>query len=327
MNERALTVFEQYELDITETFKIRGNYGCNTPDGKYILQEYDNSNDKMVSMKSLYNHLESSGIKTDYVIPNKEDRYVSVSEDGYTYILKKWFESQECNINEEKHIVMGAANLGRFHTLCQNSQRFMEKTKGFHPGKNMLVIYEKHNKEIINIRNYIKKRKNKNYFELALKEMLVEYYSQADEALKALRQTDYGKMYNNALEHKNLNHGSYNHHNIVLLNGKIAMINMSKINYAPAIQDVYDYLRKVMEKNNWNIDLGRKVLAEYESEKIINQEEHNILKIMFSYPEKFWKIINYYFNSNKAWYSEKNEEKLKQLQNQEEIRKKFIENM
>ena len=31
MNERALTVFEQYELDITETFKIRGNYGCNTP--------------------------------------------------------------------------------------------------------------------------------------------------------------------------------------------------------------------------------------------------------------------------------------------------------
>ena len=77
-------------------------------------------------------------------------------------------------------------------------------------------------------------------------------------------------MYNNALEHKNLNHGSYNHHNIVLLNGKIAMINMSKINYAPAIQDVYDYLRKVMEKNNWNIDLGRKVLAEYESEKNYN---------------------------------------------------------
>lgn len=26
---------------------------------------------------------------------------------------------------------------------------------------------------------------------------------------------------------------------------------------------------------------------------------------MLSYPEKFWKIINYYYNSNKAWYSEK----------------------
>ena len=135
----------------------------------------------MVSMKSLYNHLESSGIKTDYVIPNKEDRYVSVSEDGYTYILKKWFESQECNINEEKHIVMGAANLGRFHTLCQNSQRFMEETKGFHPGKNMLVIYEKHNKRNNKHKKLHKKEKKQKHFELALKEMLVEYYSQADE--------------------------------------------------------------------------------------------------------------------------------------------------
>ena len=135
MNERALTVFEQYELDITETFKIRGNYGCNTPDGKYILQEYDNSNDKMVSMKSLYNHLESSGIKTDYVIPNKEDRYVSVSEDGYTYILKKWFESQECNINEEKHILMGAANLGRFILCAKTAKDLWRRLKVFIPAK------------------------------------------------------------------------------------------------------------------------------------------------------------------------------------------------
>lgn len=27
------------------------------------------------------------------------------------------------------------------------------------------------------------------------------------------------------------------------------MVNMSKINYAPQLQDLYDWLRKVMEKN------------------------------------------------------------------------------
>ena len=41
MNERALTVFEQYELDITETFKIRGNYGCNTNDSSNYISEDD----------------------------------------------------------------------------------------------------------------------------------------------------------------------------------------------------------------------------------------------------------------------------------------------
>ena len=48
---------------------------------------------------------------------------------------------------------------------------------------------------------------------------------------------------------------------------------------------------------------------------------------MFSYPEKFWKIINYYFNSNKAWYSEKNEEKLNSFKIRKKYEKKFIENM
>lgn len=105
------------------------------------------------------------------------------------------------------------------------------------------------------------------------------------------------------------------------------MVNMTKISYAPQIQDVYDYLRKAMEKNNWDITLGKKLLEEYNKMRRISEEEYEALKLMFSYPEKFWKIINYYYNSNKAWYSEKNEEKLKQLQNQEEVRWNFIRNM
>ena len=295
MNEKALTVLEQYDLNIKGTYRTKGNYGCTTDEGKYLLMEYNNSNEKMVLMSTFYDYLEKAGFVTDSVIANKEGVYVSISEDGYAYILKKWFDGEDCNNTNRKHLLLTVENLAKFHNATENTTDIFKEQK-FHKGRNLLEVMNKHSGEILRIKNYIKKRKNKNYFELALKEMLVEYYSQADEALKALRQTGYGKMYNNALEHKNLNHGSYNHHNIVLLNGKIAMINMSKINYAPAIQDVYDYLRKVMEKNNWNIDLGRKVLAEYESEKIINQEEHNILKIMFSYPEKFWKIINYYFN-------------------------------
>lgn len=44
-------------------------------------------------------------------------------------------------------------------------------------------------------------------------------------------------------------------------------------------------------------------MEEYNKINSLNSEEYTILKIMLSYPEKFWKIINYYYNSNKAWYS------------------------
>lgn len=327
MNEKSLSVLEQYDLEIKGTYRLKGNYGCETKTGKYILQEYNNSNEKMETMEVLYRYLEERGFKTDYVLKNREGYFVSVSEDGYTYILKRWFDAEDCNINNADHICLGAKHLGKFHKHCEKTLGMWDGYKGFHPGTNMIQAFERHNKEIIHIRNYIKKRKNKNYFEMALQKIIEPYHRQAEEALEQLRKSSYQSEYEKALAEMSLNHGSYNYHNIMFDNNSVIMINMMKINYAPQLQDLYDFLRKAMEKNQWDVDLGNRILEAYCSQRNITDTEKKILKAMFCYPEKFWKIINYYYNSNKSWYSEKNEEKLKQFQKQESLRWNFIENM
>ena len=119
----------------------------------------------------------------------------------------------------------------------------------------------------------------------------------------------------------------YNYHNILFDRENVIMVNMLKINFAPQIQDLYDWLRKAMEKNNWDIHLGMKIIENYDKYRKLSDGEYKVLKIMMSYPEKFWKIINYYYNSNKAWYSEKNEDKLIQFLKQENLRRDFIKNM
>lgn len=327
MNEKALAVLDQYDLEINETYRTRGNYGCETTTGKYIMQEYNNSNEKMATMKALYNHLGRNGFCTDYVIANKEGEFVSISEDGYTYILKRWFNGEECSITDINQICTAAELLGQFHKTCENTTELLHDYKGFHPGENMLKSFERHNKEIVQIKNYIKKRRNKKYFEMELQKIIDEYNVQAVQGLENLKKSQYKTAYESSQINKSLNHGSFNHHNIIFVNEKPVLINIMKINYAPQIQDLYDFLRKVMEKNNWNIEIGKKVMDSYDSWRIISADEYKILKALFSYPEKFWKIINYYYNSNKAWYSDKNEEKLKQFQKQEDLRWNFIENM
>lgn len=327
MNEKALGVLEQYDLNINETFRIRGNYGCETSTGKYIMQEYNNSNEKMSTMKVLYNYLEENGFSTDYVVANKEGNYVSVSEDGYTYILKRWFIGEECSFTNLQNIKTAANLLGKFHKCFKDTTKLFEDEKGFHSGENMLDSFGRHNKEMICIRNYIKKRKNKNYFEMELQSIIDEYKNQAIKGWEELKKSSYAEEYQKAIENKIINHGNFNHHNIIFTDEGPVLINMMKINYAPQIQDLYDFLRKVMEKNDWNIDIGKMVIDAYDSTRNISDSEYNMLKIMLSYPEKFWKIINYYYNSNKAWYSDKNEEKLKQFQKQETLRWKFIDTL
>lgn len=327
MNEKALTVLEQYDLKINGTYRIKGNYGCDTTTGRYILQEYNNSNEKMATMKILYNRLENSGFKTDYVIENKEGSYVSVSEDGYSYILKRWFDAGECNAYDENHILSATKQLANFHKICENTCDWWGEDKGLHAGKNILQKFKRHNNEIIQIRNYIKKRKNKNYFEIALQKINDSYYEQGVSAVEMISHSEYGKAYDNSIKNKSINHGSYNHHNVMFVDGQVVFVNMTKVNYAPQVQDLYDFLRKIMEKNNWNVDLGNKILDVYDKDRKISSSEYNILKAMLCYPEKFWKIINYYYNSNKAWYSEKNEDKLVQFQKQEQFRWNFIKKM
>lgn len=327
MNEKALGVFEHYDIEVNGTFKIRGNYGCHTPMGTFMLYEYNNSNDRIAVIQALYNYLEKNGLNTDYVMMNKEGEYVSVSEDGYTYILKRWLDGDECDINNESHILAVIENLAKFHKCCENTKDLFEENKGFHPGKNIIQAFGRHNKEIVHIRNYIRKRKNKNYFEMSLHNIIEPYYEQAMEALELLKGSEYSNGYQEAVKNKTLNHGSYNYHNIMFYHNKIIMINMMKVNYSMQIQDVYDFLRKIMEKNSWDIKLADSILDCYSKYRSISDAEYGILKAMFEYPEKFWKIINYYYNSNKAWYSEKNEDKLKQFQKQESLRRNFLKNM
>ncbi len=327
MNEKALSVLEQYDLKIESTYRSKGNYGCETENGRYILQEYNNSNEKMATMSAFYSYLEKKGFTVDSVVANKEGEYVTISEDGYPYILKKWFVAEDCSNSNVEQLLMAANNLAGFHNATENMSDIFTEENRLHAGKNMAVIFEKHNSEILRIKNYIKKRKNKNFFEMSLHNIIDQYHAQGVEAKELLDNSFYEEIYRDAINDETVNHGAYNYHNILFMNRKVIMVNLLKVNYAPAIQDLYDFLRKVMEKNNWNIKLGEGILAGYDKVRPISVREYEVLKYLISYPEKFWKIINYYYNSNKAWYSEKNEEKLKQFINQEKLRWKFINNL
>ena len=69
------------------------------------------------------------------------------------------------------------------------------------------------------------------------------------------------------------------------------------------------------------------MLEEYQKEKRILEEEYDILLILFSYPEKFWKVVNHYYNNNKAWIPQKDIDKLNVIVNQNDEKRKFIEKM
>ena len=110
--------------------------------------------------------------------------------------------------------------------------------------------------------------------------------------------------------------------NIIIFCGRT--VNFEKCQADGPVRDLYLLLRKLLEKSEWDAEWGRVLLAAYESVRPLKPYERQDLVYRLSYPEKLWKIVNFYYNSGKAWIPEKNQEKLDRLLEQEAARKKFL---
>ena len=65
-------------------------------------------------------------------------------------------------------------------------------------------------------------------------------------------------------------------------------------------------------------------MSAYEAIRPLSEYSKMELKLRLSYPEKFWKIANFYYGSNKAFIPVKNMEKLQKLLEQEEGKQRFL---
>ena len=69
------------------------------------------------------------------------------------------------------------------------------------------------------------------------------------------------------------------------------------------------------------------LIESYNKVKTLTKRDLGQLYYRLAYPEKFWKIVNFYYNTGKAWIPGKNMEKIEKLFAQERDKQLFLENI
>lgn len=179
-----------------------------------------------------------------------------------------------------------------------------------------LAIFVKHNRELNHIRNYLKGKKFRNEFESRLLSAYPSLYGQANESVEGIKNISLGEV--------NIIHGSYTYHNVIMCEDGIATTSFDKCTYGYKLMDLYYFLRKTMEKNDWKEPYGMAVLEGYDEVYTLENYEKQALACLLAYPEKFWKLASHYMNGKKTWLSVKNMEKLELILAQMEARQDFI---
>ncbi|MDD3368143.1 MAG: phosphotransferase [Lachnospiraceae bacterium] len=319
MNDRAVSILEQYELEVLRTWKGRGAILCETNLGTCILKEYSGRKEKAVSQDAILKNLKAAGIgQVEQIILNKEGDPVTFKEqDGIFYMVKTYFTGNECNIWDVEDCKKAAGLLGRIHGQIVNKELEL-------PVFHLLEEYDRHNKEIKRVKKFLKQKGQKSVFERFLLQQIDTFYEQALAVTEQLRILEKQNSEQDILSKGFICHGDYQYHNILVTEEGMAAINFERLIRDYPIRDLYLFLRKFLEKNNWSDDMGRNIIAAYQTEQPLSEQDMKQLYIRFAYPEKFWKIVNFYDNSRKVWIPEKNMEKLSRLLDQDQEKRLFL---
>ncbi len=324
MNDRGLSVLEQYDIGIYHTRRGRGAMLCETEAGLMLLKELHTSEKRLEMQSRLLDHIDEAGhMQAEVIIRNKEGMAVSRDRDETPYVLKRWFDARECDVRNEQEVLAAVRNLAKLHKHMQLDP-ITDEDRKMACAEDLICEYERHNREMKKVCNYIRNKRRKTEFEICFMQNFAEFFRQGEQALERLRESAYEDLRLHSIESGLMCHGDYNHHNVLMLKKEIATTNFERCYIGVQVADLYQFMRKIMEKQNWNLELGRKMLDSYRSVRPLSNEEVWHLGLRLSYPEKFWKLGNHYYNSDKAWIPGKNIEKLEILARQNRAREIFL---
>lgn len=317
LSEKLSEVWECYDMNIASMYKGRGITILRTDKGMRVLQPLGTSESRLEQEAQLKEELYQAGYhEIDRYIRNRDGELITCDRYHTPYVLKEYFDGRECNIRLEGDMTAAVTNLANLHRALQQVQPKVQRKE-----LKTLHTFQRHNKEMKRVRNYMGQIPTKSDFDYLYVSCFDMFYQQGLEVVDHLEQSQESLMRNRWY----YCHGSYHQHNILICKDLIATVNFERFMVDNQLVDLYTFLRKAMEKNEYQPDLLFRLIETYDAIIRLSEEDYIFLYYLLWYPEKFWKISNQYNNMNKAWIPPKTFEKLKTVIRQDALKRELLE--
>lgn len=322
VDDRNGEVFQQYDIKINNMYRARGALLLDTDKGLLLYGQSNSSNQRLEFENFVKLHVREAGYEqVDVYLKNKEGLLVTADSTGTTYTIRQWYMGEECNLRDLNSMKKAADNLGILHKAMKEIYYDSQEKRGL----SLTEVFRKRNRELKRVHTYILSKKQKNEFEYLFLQAFPNFYECGLEAESLLLDGIYDELQQEVIEHGEVYHGSYNQHNILFNKKGMITTNFDKADYGIQIIDLYQFLRKAMEKNAWNIHDGIAIIESYMQHMKLEPKRLKMLYILMLYPEKFWKITNHYYNNKKSWISGRSIQKLSIVKEQDVLKKIFLQ--
>lgn len=315
--------FEALGLDVLETSPLRKVYSIITTEGKKILKKVDYGEDKILFIDESLKYINRSFKNT--INFNNIGGKPYLTWKGENYIVMDVLEGKESSSDNLLDVEKCSKELAEFHKASLGISDFLvaNDVKLFR-GDNLIEKYKEIEIDLSNIKEWVVKSVYKNEFDFLFLEVV-------DECLEDIRRVNdmiWISGYNDLLRDKSkyvLSHNDLAHHNFLIFNEKVNIIDFDYSNIDLRINDISDFILKWIKNNTFDIVKAKNTLEVYSSINELTEDEYKLIYINLSYSKDLYSIIKSYYHKEKEWEYDSFLSKFKMKIQKDLYRKKFLE--
>ena len=205
---RPEQIAEQYEMEVKSISKGRDCFLCETDLGMRALKEYRGSVERAEFLAGMLDFLKGQNIVAEQIFYTKEGEIFARDEEEQNYLLLSVFRGAECDTKSREDMVYAVRLLAGLHNATEQYPDEVPEFVKMNPNA-LLLLYEKHNRELRQVRNYIRGRKQKNEFEEMFMRQFAGFFEKAQAVTEQLQNMEIRE------ELTGFCHGDYNQHNVI----------------------------------------------------------------------------------------------------------------
>jgi CotS family spore coat protein len=303
-------IMKHWGLTIVSFKKIKDVYKVKTESGYKNLKISPLLPQRLLFVHQAIGHLENKGFTKMYPLIPTQNGKTYISDGQYAYSLFDWIDGRQCNFKNLAELSGATRILAEFH----------QKSAGFMPpdhsnlrnrlGK-CLKHFEEHYQNLLDFKKIAASMPGDPFAKTYLNQ--VDFFlPMASLAIRKLQNSSYLDLVKSAKNNRFFCHGDPAARNFILTpSNRIFMIDFDSCRLDLPVMDLIKFTRRVLKKYRWDFKIAKLLIDTYDQVNQLSVNELEVMKAVFYFPQKFWRMSVRYFHKHDQHSPERSLSKFK----------------
>lgn len=292
----SVELFGKFGLKVVDVVPVRDVFVAATDKGDKVLKKIDYTENEL---RFIYEGIQYIMGKFPRIIDFMKDQQgnICTAWKGELYCVMDLVDGRECDFSNPLDVQIAARGLGELHKA---SEGFKGNNHYKCLNGRLIDNFKRRREEMNFFKSLALMHERKDEFDRIFLNNVDYYWSQIDESISTLENSQYYKVCSEE-DKVVLCHHDLAHHNILIKDEKAYFVDFDYAVIDLKVHDLCNFINKVAKNFAFDADKYDSILHAYCQTNSMDRREEEILKGMLCFPDDFYTICKDYYSRRKDW--------------------------